>query len=113
MAYALTTGPNQSPAFPDLSMTRRSIFRLASPGRAMMLACGLGLAAVAAAPALAPAQTQKKPPAAQTAPKPAAGPPAQPGPQTLPAAKHVRSFDAWTSVERAQASNKHRVMLAR
>src|SRR5258708_33616061 len=104
MAYALTTGPNQSPAFPDLSMTRRSIFRLASPGRAMMLACGLGLAGVAAAPGLAPAQTQKKPRAAQTAPKPAGAPQAQPGPQNLPAPKQHRSIDTWTSAEIAHGS---------
>ncbi|HEX9466749.1 MAG TPA: invasion associated locus B family protein [Alphaproteobacteria bacterium] len=71
------------------------------------------MAAVAAAPALAPAQTQKKPPAAQTAPKPAAAPQAQPGPQTLPAPKQLGSFDAWTSVELAQASNKICYMFAR
>lgn len=80
-----------------------------------MSACGLALAVVAAVPAVAPAQTQKKPPAAQAAPKPAAqsGSQTQPGPQTLPAPKQLGSFEAWTSVELAQAANKICYMFAR
>ncbi len=72
------------------------------------LAFILGLAAAAVGfPAAAQSPAQKKPPATAPAPKPAAQP------QNLPAPKQLGSFDAWTSVELTQASNKICYMFAR